>query len=78
MHPLSIVIAFGFLGMLTVIGAQLSILSSRWLWKQVTPALSFQQSRNISKASVSGLLLALGLFLLVLGVQGIYRLIWAV
>lgn len=78
MHPLSIVIAFGFLGMLTVIGAQLSILSSRSLWKQVTPALSFQPSRKISKASVSGLLLALGLFLLVLGVQGIYRLIWAV
>ncbi len=76
MHPLSIIISFAFLGMLVIFGTQLSVLSVRKLQGEVVPVASLQATRTSLKVSVSGVLLALGLLLIAVGVRGIYRLLW--
>ena len=73
MQPLSIVAAFGFLGMLSMIGALMMVVSSRRMFK-VAGNPSLLMSRVTLPANT--LLLTLGLAVLTLGIRGIYRLIW--
>lgn len=80
MQLLSFVIAFSFLGLVSVLGALMVIASSRRLLSLVGgPGFSLQSSRQqrmAARVTISLVLLALGLFILAVGIRGIYRVIW--
>ncbi|MBI4203191.1 MAG: hypothetical protein HY532_08785 [Chloroflexi bacterium] len=83
MHPLSFVIAFGVLGMFSLVGALMMVMSSKRLFKQLagSPVLAGQhimERRSGMKvlAAIDAFLLTVGIILLTLGVRGIYGVIW--
>ncbi len=82
MHPVSILIAFVFLGMMVIVGLQLVVMSSRRMAEAHNPSLGFQvivrPFRVFLRMTLYSMLLILGLFLAAEGGLGIYRLIWAV
>ena len=73
MQPLSIVAAFGLLGMVSMVGALMVVMSSRRMLR-IAGEPSIIMARVTLPANV--LLLTLGLLILALGVRGMYRLIW--
>jgi hypothetical protein len=82
MHPLSIIIAFGFLGMLMAVGALLVVIGTGRLRLRHSPSPGFDYegsppTRGQSALALNVLLLALGLLLIFLGSYGTYNLIWA-
>ncbi|MBF8267760.1 MAG: hypothetical protein HW388_1268 [Dehalococcoidia bacterium] len=73
MRPLSIVAAFAFLGMFSTMGALMTVMGSRRMFK-----LAGSPSLLTGRVTlpVYAFLLTLGLVVLALGIRGIYRLIW--
>ena len=74
MHPLSIVLAFGFLGSLVVLGAVLAGFGVRRLQGH-TYIGNATGSRTLF-VSLDVFLLALGLLLAFYGAMGTYRIVW--
>ncbi len=74
MHPLSIILAFAFLGSLVMLGVVLVGFGVRRLQQQVHDG-NTTASRTLF-VSLDIFLLALGLLLLVYGILGSYRIVW--
>lgn len=74
MQPLSIIAAMGFLGLMSVVGALMTVMSSRRMLRAVGSPIG----RHRVQVMLTGnaLLLTVGLAVLALGIRGIYRLIW--
>ena len=75
MNPLSIILAFAFLGSLVVLGTVLVGFGARSLWGQVHVGDTTRLSR-VAALSLRSLLIALGLLLLFYGILGTYRVVW--
>lgn len=74
MHPLSIVLALGFLGELVVVGAVLVGFGARRLQRQVHAGNTTVTRTGFVCLDV--LLVALGLVLAFYGIMGTYRVVW--
>ncbi len=75
MHPLSIILAFAFLGSLVVLGAVL-VGFGAWRLRDSVHVGNPVRLSGVATLSLRSLLIALGLLLVVYGILGTYRIIW--